>query len=1047
MLLREFLEKDSGQGKRVLIVSDLARANASIRHYERETGKMIRGVSCMTLAQIADKIRLYAASETINFSAENDESPVEMLKPEKAMGLFMSVLMENLNQLSYYKDPKLLDLANVREILNKVNLVRAGGWKSDAAENSERLADLRNLASLYDERLKKEDAFDSIALLRAAIDSIASWQNQKLILSLLIASDISYLTDDTECLNGVQQTLLDKLKDIVGLQEVSLTEESYSIDSLSNLKDKASFYRGYSAFNEAAYIANDIFKHHYPFGTVSVLYTSSSQIPALQAALAGNEISMKILSSYLVSEDPYVSLVHRIKAWARDGFTEEQLAKILESPLLYVPYQPEQKDPNEKKNPNAISWKNSNDYFLQAKTRREDQFILGWGYQRNRAFIDHERNLTPAPDARRTRLLQLHESLLDIFSDCFCKNTDGTFVEQNAEPQTVFTKLYDFLKNNTKSTSRNVGLDGIQKLVDAVSYDTRELPLADILDLLDQITSILSMPDEEEANAVSVQSLDDWHVLERAHVYIIGLSLKDMQGDPVQSPVMTDEEMNTYLGNGYKPTLANRAKLREENLYRTLGTFHGETITFGYSFYDTQGFFESNPAPFYREALKQFGNGNEDEVCEFIYGNPKEQDYTLYASMTDTQTDTGTTDTSLKAEADDAKSQAALQVNTSASNMELLLNCPKQYAYKKLLHILENSIVSPQSGRWLDPAHKGTFFHRLMQQYAEQVLIIPVREEMTKEEAHTLLDTIGKQIEKDMLVEMPVAFLTLADRETEELIDAAEKYIERRLKGEDSELRRNGWRVLATEQWYQEAHYKIQSYSGTDYDFISCGSIDRIDYKLDANAKQVHFRIIDYKTGQKKNKEKEMNLGHLLQPLLYMSALETDGKIADDGESNEEKSAETVCTSLLAKISELEENPEITNWKPIVDSFQYEFPLDETAIREGTTEAEADDHTDSASLFIQNGQAGGHNITRLKCILTVIEGMKKYPDVRELYDQIAKYSDDTDKQKFPQEIEKLREALEVMKRDGTVIWDPAEIGGCRYCTYQDLCEGRKAGKF
>ncbi len=52
MLLKDYLDITT-HGRRILIVSDLARGQALIRMHEEKTGVMVRNVTCMTIAQMS----------------------------------------------------------------------------------------------------------------------------------------------------------------------------------------------------------------------------------------------------------------------------------------------------------------------------------------------------------------------------------------------------------------------------------------------------------------------------------------------------------------------------------------------------------------------------------------------------------------------------------------------------------------------------------------------------------------------------------------------------------------------------------------------------------------------------------------------------------------------------------------------------------------------------------------------------------------------------------------------------------------------------------
>jgi ATP-dependent helicase/DNAse subunit B len=65
--------------------------------------------------------------------------------------------------------------------------------------------------------------------------------------------------------------------------------------------------------------------------------------------------------------------------------------------------------------------------------------------------------------------------------------------------------------------------------------------------LLERIQK-LCWSDSEENNAVLVEKLNEnVHILERKHAYFIGLSVEKFSKNSINSPVLSDEELEKYL--------------------------------------------------------------------------------------------------------------------------------------------------------------------------------------------------------------------------------------------------------------------------------------------------------------------------------------------------------------------------------------------------------------------------------------------------------------------------------------------------------------------
>ena len=987
MLITEYLGKDTHQ-RRILIVSDLNKGQALLRQFEENTGKPVSNITCMTLGQMADKLYLWSLAES-GFGSD-----YEQIDDKEAMMLFQSVLFQNIRSLKYFKVEKMMNLATTREIYTKANLIRKNGWTGAEKPEKEHVSDLKLLISAYEDKLEKVKKLDTVAKYRFVLSEVNKWADVQNELDMLFGAEISFLSEDTGMF-----TLLDKelLECIVPERDrmVTLYDHELTAEDLRSFMDRAVFFKGYGSFNEANYVANDILKNQYPFGDVTLLYSSQTQLPAITAALRGNGISMNVLSSYPATDNAYVALMSRIIAWAKEDFSEKELDSLLASPVICLELEDAAGDKK-----NVLGGNNYYRYILNAKNRREDCFVLGWGYERNLDFVDHERKVAET-DADKA-LLDMHEALLNIFG-----NGRTVYGEKNTvRPIVIYKELLAFMESYTKtSQDYGIGMDVLKSLVGVVGLEERSMSLTDCLQVLEELLAGCTVSDKKTAEAVCVQNLGDWSLLDRKYVYVIGLSLKDMQGNTIESPVLSDSEMETFLGDGYKPTLKAEAGRRVQNLYRTLMSFRGKSIVFGYSSYDTVAFCESNPSSFYREMLKTFSKKDKD-LCEFVYGNP--------VSGTGAGTRPSYTEVT----------ECEIKLMTSSSTLETLLDCPRKYAYDKLLHIPEIDFAEQNYRQWLDAAARGSFFHAIAEQYVSEKLIRPSDRAYESSVDKRFVEGLAKELEREYLSMYPAAFRALADRETEDMIEKSVAYLERLLAdyGDDSAHRGSIWRALATEQRFSNAVLPVDDLAGNHYDFTLTGYIDRIDYRISASEQRVYLRIADYKTGKKENKEKDDKLGKLIQYVIYKNALMDSGMVS---------LSETEDISLLdyvkKRVCELEEDDTKQSWKYVFDNFRYEFPMDET---------------DEEPVVLRESELAGLNMDRLKVILTIITSDKMYPDHLDLYERLEDLAG-----KYPDDEELLHNLKDKMSKKNKEVISDDEVKYCKYCSYQSLCEHRKEGAF
>ena len=983
MLLRDYLDSKENK-RRILIVSDLSKGHALLRKHEATTGNMVHNVTCMTLAQLANQIWLYMQAET------GYAKQTRLLDGTEAMMLFRSVIFNNLEKLRYFSDENMMDFVMTEELFQKANLVRGNGWTgSEEGTENARISDLKFLISEYENCLVKENLSDTVALYRCVNARMKEWEALSAELWDIFGAELSYLVEETERFTGVQREFLELLRNGAGYA-VELFDRELSPEMLTECKAKAEFFKGYGTFNEANYVANDMMSKGLAFGSVEVLYSSASQLPAISAALRGNGIPMRVVSGRPAGDNPYLAMAKRILAWAADDFSEKALEAVLACPVACVMMTDENGEER-----NALGGGRYFDHILVPRNRREQSFTLGWGYERNLEFVRQERVREDAE--KRAPLLELHAALLDIFGE----NGRAYGAANEVQPATVYRKLVSFMESYTVKTAEYaVGIDGLRRISGAVEFETRTMPLAEVLEFIEALLETVSEKDSESADAVTVRCLGDWSVSERPNVYVIGLSLKEMQGDTTESPVLSDEEMVSFLGAGFKPTVRQMTELKERNFYRTLLSFTGEHIVFGYSSYDTVGFCENNPSGYFRELLQAFCGISVKELKEFVYGNPTQA--ALSVSKIDFT----------------PREACEIKEKTSNSTLEVLSDCPKKYAYMKDMYIPENTFTESNYGGWLDSRLRGSFFHEIMEKYTKAKLIKPEPEGYDGTADEELIKRIAEEIKTKMLAEMPVAFPALADSETEKLAEAAKLYLQR-LQGE---LNATGWRVLAAEQNFSEAVYTVSSYTGTFYNFTFSGIIDRIDYRVDRTGKKIHLRIADYKTGRKASKETDDALGKLLQHAVYKNALMVNGKCGDAQDAGH-----YLSEAVRASVADLASLEDKDAYDLVFDCFQYEFPMEPAG---------------TLPLTIAGNDLEGCNLTRLKTILTVLEEKKYYPDHVELYEELKSYSVRYSSADY--RLSALVERLEKKDKKGNVTLSPNETSHCLYCEYKDLCGKGKA---
>ncbi len=215
-------------------------------------------------------------------------------------------------------------------------------------------------------------------------------------------------------------------------------------------------------------------------------------------------------------------------------------------------------------------------------------------------------------------------------------------------------------------------------------------------------------------------------------------------------------------------------------------------------------------------------------------------------------------------EPENSKKLFGENVYISASKVESFYNCPFAYFMRYGLK------AEPLREAVLDPAQSGTIVHLVMERVLKQFPKAEFLNTDNEEIRETVSSVLREYLDEKMggIDEKSKRFMFLFER----LIDVSMAIIER-LKLEfqigdfspcDFELRIGGEEIPAYELPLKEGNVKVT------------GSVDRVDMMEKDGIK--YLRVIDYKTGKKEFKLSELFDGLNIQMVLYLMALEKNGK-------------------------------------------------------------------------------------------------------------------------------------------------------------------------
>lgn len=201
------------------------------------------------------------------------------------------------------------------------------------------------------------------------------------------------------------------------------------------------------------------------------------------------------------------------------------------------------------------------------------------------------------------------------------------------------------------------------------------------------------------------------------------------------------------------------------------------------------------------------------------------------------------------------------KLQLSASQTDRLAECRLSYFLRYGLHAMERKEVS------VDPAEFGTYVHAVLEQTARRIMELGGFHKVSQEETVALAMDYAHAYAKERFGQLESSRVRyLFQRNDQEL-----KMIVREL-----------WQELSA-SYFEPAGFEVSFGDGMELPAIPvCGTqmeaqlrgfVDRVDTWHD------YFRVVDYKTGKKSIDYCDLFNGIGLQMLLYLFALEQEGKM------------------------------------------------------------------------------------------------------------------------------------------------------------------------
>ena len=573
-------------------------------------------------------------------------------------------------------------------------------------------------------------------------------------------------------------------------------------------------YSCYGIYNEILNVLDIIEKNNYALSDCEIVYTSNIYENLIRGLFDARKINYSISNAHASSTNLISFMIDIIYYYASD-YKYELLEDILKNKGL------------------------DNAYIKEFyRTLAYPDVIIGFGRDRTQEYID-----SISEDHSKDNI---REFLIDLIS---CFNGETFYYE----------KFLDFCFKYIKSDEKQL-LKGQLDLLTHI-FDKVEENLFNVM--IDELSSIGYS--EADDNSILVSPVSMRFSL-KPNLFIIGLSQNYITGSDIENPFILDvdkydEELNRkkYL-HLLKYTRSNIV----DSLNYCLDYSTSNNIYLSYAYYNKIDLRPSAQSVFLMNLLKKSKikadvvnkydimknnikigdfviDGNNVSIEENDYSNGRSKEYVDGFKHLDREAETNV----------ESIEVMETKKTISPSAIQTLLNCPYGYYYEKILKLPNPSYPSLNEHEWLDVNARGTFFHRVLQLYAEEEWMGNTIKEKIDEDVFN--SCFNKALDETNYAN-PIKSITIYEIEKNEIMAICRDYIEQSI----SDFSGN-YRVLGCEYDLSKTKY-VYSKCGVSISFN--GFIDRVDGYVINDV--LHLRLVDYKTGKYKDKATSKYIQHVI---------------------------------------------------------------------------------------------------------------------------------------------------------------------------------------
>lgn len=849
--------------KKILIVPNYAIADQAVR-MANEAGIPCINLECKTIRDlVVDLCRTDAALQ---------DNELRFIGEEVATNLMMDIMSEKRLELHYFIHEEWIDIPTAREIMRQIMDLRLVKTKENlkAHADTDKIKDLKILFDCYEKRLSESDLLDYSDLLIKAIELLKKEKSLSPVKYGIFANTraIGLEREFINTLVGTEAYVI-KAPFVAGLDcpVTNYTNDPKACvwgNELSRLygdepnminTPTINFFRSYGQINEFKYVLQDIIRRGYPFGAVQVIFTDSSYSLFLYNTAQSMGINLSLPGGVPGYHSEIYAFLRDLFTFVKNGYFAEALKPLFHNRILQL------KADNR-------SNRSRFDHFLSqgigfGRTRfekfiqRNDRNALqpsklhddsGAEGEDNgddailEAFIQALLELFPA-DLMEPVDVKVFTQQVVLFIECYCTN-DNLNGDDQRECQQIAFVLRDFAKLSTTKLSATIVMDQILLILKGLCV--KSSPASD--------------------NAILATSISTAGYVIRPYVYVIGLDAGRFPVKANESPVLLDAERQK-LGLNFDLS----AQAESQSIYRLLEALSGDIkqLTLGYNYFDTVGIKEKNASSFYNRLLENQGIEKKDIHKSGFIGDPQiileAKEYYLYATKVNkVKTKHKISIRTPCNQWNQLKSADEVIDSLSASSLTTFLECPRKYFFQYRAQLTPPEQIDYDRTIWLDPLNKGTFIHKVLEDYVYQG-IIGDKERVFKE---TLFQKLFEKICEKMVEKVPYLSRETYEMQRRHLLTDTRTS----LKHLCDDIKKEGFMPVATELSFGMRGKEMVELKLLNGETLKLqGAIDRVDKLSDGT-----YRIVDYKTGKYANikKKREQGADALIQDYLYAVVLE-----------------------------------------------------------------------------------------------------------------------------------------------------------------------------